>query len=309
MEEILEKEEEVTEEIQEEEVVEDPETPADNEPEEEVEEWMKDGDDADQTDDSVPLHTHIRTKQKLKGRISDRDTEIERLKAENERLKAESKPIELPKRPRKDDFESDDDYEAALDKYEEQKEEIKFKQFQQTQNIQANQEKIQQRINQAVDSHYERADKLLESSGISTEAFQKSDQTIREAVESIRPKQGDLIVDQFISRLGEGSEKIMFRIGRSKALLGEFIGCLANDPSGLDAATFLGTQKAILLNSTKRKSNAPPPDTQINGDQTAGQKERILKKRYDDAHKKGEGQKAWNAKKEAKGLGIDTSKW
>jgi hypothetical protein len=149
----------------------------------------------------------------------------------------------------------------------------------------------------------------LESSGITPDAFKASDQKIREAVESIRPKQGDGIVDQFISRLGEGSEKVMFRLGRSKALLGEFIGLLANDPSGLDAATFLGEQKVILLNTGKRKSGAPVPDTQLNGDETAGQKEKILKKRYQEAHKKGNGQEAWNAKRQAKAAGVNTSGW
>jgi hypothetical protein len=101
----------------------------------------------------------------------------------------------------------------------------------------------------------------------------------------------------------------MFRLGRSKALLGQFVGLLANDPSGLDAATFLGEQKARLTGTTKRPSSAPPPDTQIDGDVSGGQKESLLKKRYQDAHKKGEGQTAWNVKKEAKKAGYDVSKW
>lgn len=292
-------------------IVDDSEISDDDETQDEVEEWMKEGDDdSDQKDEMVPLHAHIKAKRKLKGRISEKDEELERLKAENERLKADrSKPLELPKRPRRDDFEDDEKYEDALDKYEIEKYELKFQQLQQTQDLRTSQEKAAQRISQAVDAHYSEAEKLLETSGISADAFKASDQTVREAVENIRPKQGDIIVDQFIARLGKGSEKVFFRLGRSKALLGEFIAALAGDPSGLDAATFLGTQKALLLNTKGGKSKAPSPDVQINGDTTAGQKEKLLKKRYDDAHKKGDGQKAWNAKKEAKTAGIDTSKW
>jgi len=285
---------------------------SDGDDEPQTEEWMKtDDDESDQTGtDVVPLHAHIKAKRKLKGRISERDDEIQRLKEENERLKAHNqKPVELPKRPRRDDFDSDEDYEKAFDEYEEKKDQAKFQQFQRTQSIESSQRKAAERIETAVNSHYDRAEKLLESSGISEEAFRAADQSVREAVDAIRPKQGDLIVDQFIARLGEGSEKVIFRLGRSKALRGEFIALLADDPSGLDAATFLGQQKAILLNTKTRLSGAPPPDTQINGDQGAGQKGKALKKRYQDAHKKGEGQAAWNAKKEAKSQGIDTSDW
>lgn len=285
----------------------------DDKSEEEVEEWMRDGDDeTDQTGlESIPLHAHIRAKRKLKGRISEKDGEIESLKVEIEKLKS-AKPtdkLELPKRPRRDAFETDDEYEDALDKYEDEKDNIKFNQLQQSSNIRSSQEKAAKRIEHAVDTHYERAGKLLESSGITAEAFKAADQSVREAVETIMPKMGDAVVDQFISRLGEGSEKVFFRLGRSKALMGEFIGLLASDPSGLDAATFLGQQKAMLLNTTKRKSNAPSPDTQLSGGESAGEKGGVLKRRYQEAHKKGKGQEAWNAKREAKAAGIDVSGW
>lgn len=275
------------------------------------EEWMREGDEPSQGgEETVPLHSHIKAKRKLKGKISELDEEVERLKNENAQLKSQkAEPIEFPKRPRRGDFEFDDDYEDAMDVYEEKKDNLKFQQLQRTQSLEESQKRIKDRIEKGVDEHYARAESLLESSGITPDAFKASDQKIREAVESIRPKQGDGIVDQFISRLGEGSEKVMFRLGRSKALLGEFIGLLANDPSGLDAATFLGEQKAILLNTGKRKSGAPVPDTQLNGDETAGQKEKILKKRYQEAHKKGNGQEAWNAKRQAKAAGVNTSGW
>lgn len=276
----------------------------------EEEEWMKEDDESDQTDETVPLRKLIKTRRKFQGRLSERDEEIEALKTKVSELEAgKSKPLELPKRPRRADFEDEDAYEAELDKYEEEKDDIKFRQLQQTNDLRSSQEKTVKKIETAVNAHYDRAEDLKKSSGITAEAFQAADLAVREAVEAIRPKQGDAIVDQFVARLGKGSEKVFYKLGRSKALRGEFIALLAEDPSGLDAATFLGEQKALLINTKRKASNAPPPDTQLKGDETAGQKEKALKKRYSEAHKEGDGQKAWNAKKEAKAAGIDTSKW
>lgn len=282
------------------------------EPQAEVEEWMKEGDEADQTDSEfVPLHAHIKAKRKLKGRLSEKDSEIETLKAKVAELEGRQKGdvVQLPKRPRMADYEDMGEYEDALDKYEEQKEDLRYTHFQRASTLQQSQVAAQRKTEQAVDAHYERADKLLKSSGISPDAFKASDQAVREAVESIRAKQGDIIVDQLISRLGEGSEKVMFRLGRSKALLGEFISLLAGDPTGLDAATFLGTQKALLLNARPKLSSAPAPDTQVNGDEAGTGKERSFRKKYDEAHKNKNGQKAWEIKKQAKAAGIDTRDW
>jgi hypothetical protein len=162
----------------------------------------------------------------------------------------------------------------------------------------------------AVDEHYERVDKLLTDSGISPEVYKAADQKVREAVESLMPKQGDLVVDQMIAHLGEGSDKVMYYLGRNKGALGEFERLLIKDPSGIRAAVFLGTQKERLSGTPKKmKSAASPPANEIKGDANTGTKGKAFKKRYDAAHEKNNMQAAYNAKKEAKAAGVDTKEW
>ena len=278
---------------------------------EEIEAWMADDDETEQTDsDLMPVSAHIRAKRKLKGRISDQTDEIERLKTENEQLKAKTTPKnERPVRPRRDDFDDDEQYEAALDNYEDERDTFLLGRATQETSVRENQQKTQQNITKAVDSHYDRAEKLLESAGISAENYKQADLEVRQSVESIRKGQGDQVVDYMISLLGDGSEKVMYKLGRSKALRGEFLSALIEDPSGLKAAAFLGHQKATLLNTTKRKSNTPPPETDINGDEKATAQAGSLKRKYDEAHKRGNTQTAFDLKREAKQAGVDTSKW
>lgn len=285
-----------------------------------VESWMEEeGEGSERTgSDVVPLHAHVKAKKKLRGTINEQKDEIDKLRDENEALKAKDtsggdpQKLKLPKRPRRDDFDSDDEFEGALDKYEDEKDEIKFNKLSQNQNLNASRIKAKKALDQSVDDHYERAEKLLESSGISEEAFRSADTTLRQTIDSVAPKRGDIIADQMISILGEGSEKVFYKLGnpKNKGLRGELISILASDPSGLKLATFLGEQKALLSNSTKRRiSKAPIPDDQLNGDESSTNKERVLKKQYQTAHKKGDGSAAWKARRAAKKLKIDVSKW
>ena len=112
-----------------------------------------------------------------------------------------------------------------------------------------------------------------------------------------------------ISLLGTGSEKVMYKLGRSKALRGELITLLIEDPHGLRATAFLGEQRAKISLTTRRTSNAPPPGDDIVGDAVSSNKERAFKKTYDKAHSGGNAQAAYNAKKAARDSGVDTSKW
>jgi hypothetical protein len=150
---------------------------------------------------------------------------------------------------------------------------------------------------------------LLKESGISPEVYQKTDRTLREAVEAIRPNQGDLTVDYMISVLGEGSEKVMYHLGVNKAARGEFIALLAEDPGGLKASLYLGQKKAQLINTKKGISRAKAPPSDVQGDTSTSPNAVALKRKYDAAHKKNKGQAAYNIKKEAKKAGVDTSKW
>ena len=305
-------EDEVIEEELEEEIIEE-ELGEDGKPIKIEEDWMKEEDDDQTLSDTMPVSAHIRAKRKLKGRIGEKDSEIENLKEEVKKLKEQGSvpPIknEVLIRPKEGDYESLEAYHTALDEYEDKRIESKLSVTQGRNQLQEIQSKAIKQLEDNVDKHYVRADKLIEDSGISAETYKQSDEAIRNAVETVRPGQGNLIVDQMISVLGEGSEKVMYKLGRSKALRGELITLLSENTNGLKAIAFLGEQKAKLLNTKRRKSNAPAPTNEISGDATSSTKERVFKKKYDDAHGKHNSQAAYNAKKEAKAAGIDTSKW
>lgn len=311
---LAEKEEILEEEPQEnleEEVIEE-ELGEDGKPVEKVDDWMKEDDDQTLSD-VMPVSAHIRAKRKLKGRIEEKDSEIENLKKEVDDLKKQ-RSVSTPKdetliRPKESDYESVEAYQTALDEYEDKRLDSKFSVVQGRKQLQETQTKAIQQLNKAVDEHYLRADKLIEISGISAETYKQSDEAVRNALEAVRPGQGNIITDQIIAILGDGSEKLIYKLGRSKALRGEFITLLSEDPHGLKAMAFLGEQKAKLLNTTRRKSNAPAPSNEINGDTTSSNKERGFRKKYDEAHSKGNSQAAYTAKKEAKAAGINTSKW
>jgi uncharacterized membrane-anchored protein YhcB (DUF1043 family) len=175
---------------------------------------------------------------------------------------------------------------------------------------QSEQQKQQlQRFQQDVDAHYERAAQLAQKHGIKPEVYQQTDLDVRSAVESIRPNQGDAIIDGLIAQLGEGSEKVMYHLGRNPAKLAEFKNQLASDPSGLKAAVYLGQLKGAALSPPKKASNAPKPPTQITGDSSRSPSGSALQKKYLAADKKGDHQAAYNARKAAKAQGIDVSNW
>jgi len=277
-----------------------------------VEDWMKD--DGEQTpDDVMPVSAHIRAKRKLKGRIEGKNTEIEELRKEIEDLKKQklTPPLrdETLVRPKEGDYESIEAYYTALEEYEDKRIDSKLSVVHGQRQLRDTQTKAIEKLNKAVDDHYVRADKLVKESGISAETYKQSDEAIRNAIEAVRPGQGNIIVDQMISLLGEGSEKVMYKLGRSNALRGELITLLTEDPHGLRATAFLGEQRAKLLLTKRRTSNAPTPASEINGDSTSSNKERVFKKKYEAAHAKGSAQAAYNAKKDARAAGVDTSKW
>jgi hypothetical protein len=275
--------------------------------------WMKEDDDSQALSDTMPISAHIRAKRKLKGKIGEKDSEIEELRKEIQELKSQRQVIP-PKgrtlvRPNRDAFDTMEEYEAALDEYEDKRIESKLSVVQGQNQSRVAQTNAMNKLNAAVDGHYLRADKLITESGISAETYKQADEVVRNAVEAVRPGFGNIIVDQVISILGEGSEKVLYKIGRSKALRGELITLLSEDPHGLRATAFLGEMKAKLSLTTKRKSNAPPPSSETNGDSVTSSSERVFRKKYDSAHNSGNSQAAYNAKKAAKAAGVDTSSW
>ncbi len=284
----------------------------------EIEAWMEEEEEQDSS--GVPLGAHIKMKNKLKGRLSDQkaesEIELDKLRAENAALKAgtaktqSQAPTARPKRPRTGDFDTDEAFERAMDVYEDDLYELRSKRSEQTRTIKTTQKQAQDALSQSVDDHYTRAATLQESKGIDPTIFSRADNTVRSAIEAIRPGQGDLLTDQLIQTLEEGSEMVMYNLGVNKSRRGELISALASDPSGLKAVAYVAGLKSDLIRNTKpKRSRAPKPPTDTGGDQAPNTKSGAIKRKYDEAHKKNKGQEAYNLKKEAKKAGVDVSSW
>jgi hypothetical protein len=272
--------------------------------------------EGDQKPSDVPVSTHIRMKQKLKGRLADSNDEVERLRKENETLKSgittQTPPTlkELPKRPKEDDFETLQEHDEALVKYDDDMLQIRLDTANKKTEIKNAQVRAKENLNQAVDAHYERAAKLIQDNNIDTEVYKKADLIVRETIEASRPGMGDIIADQIINIMGEGSEKVLYFLGRNKKALDKFKSLLTDDPSGLKASLFLGQQKERLLTTKQKTSKAPPPDDDVHGDATpSSSKGKAFLKHRKAALKKGDIQAAYDAKKNAKAAGIDVSTW
>ena len=263
--------------------------------------------DIDKEDEveGAPADTHLRIKQKPK----ERDSEIEDLRRKVNELqegRASAAPILKDlKKPNEDDFQTTEEYEAAVEKYEEDK----FNRLNSRMQAEEKQRQAKEARAAAVDSHYKRASEFVAKYGIAPEKYQKADESLRKAVDAVLPDQGELVADHLISLLGDGSEKVMFRIGAKPEVLREFQALLMEDKTGLKASMFLGRQLELITNPKKRTSKAPPPGRQLKGDAAPNANAAALKKSYQEAHKKGDSQKAYNAKKQARAAGINVSAW
>ena len=277
--------------------------------EKEVELWQQE-ESEEQEEGTVPVGSHIKMKDKLKGRISQRDEEIDKLRREVEDLKTNrSKPTEQPKMPNEEDFEENSDYRKSLETYYQDLARFNFEQVEVEKKKKESYSKAKENLDREVDNHYERVAQLVESSGMSSEIFKKADTAVREAVDAIIPKQGDIVVDHYISILGEGSEKVLTFIGRNPKELAVFQSMIASDSTGMKAMAYLGQQKERLTNPQKRRTSAPAPAADAKGDESVSQQGSALKRKYDKAHKSGSMQQAFDIKRQARKDGVDTSSW
>lgn len=286
--------------------------------EEALETWMQTESESDET--VVPVSVLAKVRGKLKGTVREQGSEIEELKAEIERLKNPQQPTQQPQtnqtppRPTLEQFDYDNEaYDAAIDEWQ-------LKRFQAIQANEQQQSKVSQQqeaqlkqIEQATNSHYERAQKLVETGVISADAYNQADTAVRTAFEHVFPNQGDSVTDAVISQLnslGDGSEKVMFHLGRNPTALNELKSRLTSDPTGMQAMAYLGTLHAkATLAPTKKVSQAPKPATQLRGEENTSSAATPLRKKYRAAHKSGNPQDAFNIKREARMKGFDTSSW
>jgi hypothetical protein len=275
----------------------------------EVEAWMQEEDQTAAEESEGEKPKKLNTKQKLRGEVKEANLENERLQAEIDALKRGQAPaaVTVAKRPRLNDFDSDELYEDAMDKWEEEKTTATFQTLETKRDVTARQQQHRQVLTDAVDAHYERAQELVTKHSINPEVYQKADATVRQSIEAVAPGQGEVIVNQLISLVGKGSEKVMYHLGVNKAALNELRAILQDDPSGLKAAAFIGQKKAEITGPKHKLTSAPKPVAQINGETVA--KPSASKKAYDKAHKEGRGQDAFDIKGEARKAGVDTSSW
>lgn len=272
----------------------------------EVEAWLQTDDEAAENGEEAqpePYKKPSRT-QKLRARLEGANDELETLRQEVANLK-KGQTAEVAgslKRPDRDDFDTDAEYDVAYDDYRDKKDDARDsargQQARTQQHVQAQSAKV--------DAHYERGTKLVEEHAISPEVYQASDLALRTAAETERPGHGEAIINDMISRLGEGSEKTLFFIGRNKPLLNEFRSLLKDDPSGLDALVFVVKQGEKANGTKKSISQATKPVAQIKGETVTAPASR---KAYDKAHKEGRGQDAFNIMSEARKSGVDTKAW
>ena len=255
-------------------------------------------------------------KTKLRARLDrQHGSEVDELKArisDLEKPNSNGTPAALSKPTREQFYDTDDPDEAYVDALTDYKISV-ANANQQAQNAstetsrkQADQLTV---INKGVDAHYLRAAELSEKSGISAEVYQSSDLVVRQMIDELYPNAGDAITDALISKLGDGSEKVLYNLGVNKTRLNELREHLVDDPSGVGAAMYLGSLRSTLTNPRKRKTNAPKPAPNISGDKTSNSQHRALLNKYTSAHKSGDVQAAFNAKREAKKQGADTSTW
>ena len=277
-----------------------------------VEEWMK-TDEGDKPE-GVPTATHIRIKEKLKTRVAEKDSEIEALKQKiavlEQGVQRKAQPHKEPlERPKRVDFGNDDAYYEAIDVYQDRMLEDRYARLNAQQTQKSRQKRAMQTVEQSVDAHYERAAKLLEETGISDELYKNADISVRKAVSDVLGTGGDAITDQLIATIGEGSEKVLYYVGNNRTALDRFRSLLSSDPTGLQAAMFLGEQKNRLNKPGRMQSTAPAPSRELPGGDVPVVGAGELQKRYNTAVKKGDINGQINAKLDARRNGVDTSAW
>lgn len=291
--------------------------PEESESEETLEAWQQ----SEESEDSQSGKTgfvpnsgakELRLRAKaLKKELGESQSEVEKLRQELEQLKSgqfqqSQQPQEL-KRPRLEDFDYDEEaHGKALDDYYDKRAELKQSQFsQQSQQAQAIQAQ-QQAQEDAVNKHYQAAERLIQSHGIDEKKYQDADGLVRSTAESVMPGQGDAVVDSLIANLvniGEGSEKVMYYLGNNASELTRFKSTLKDNSRGLQTSMFLGRLLEKVTKPIREKSNAPKPQKQLKGDSS------ITSSMYKRWSKSTDVSERVKLKREAAKAGEDVSKW
>jgi hypothetical protein len=303
----------------------------DGEDKPELEPWQL-TDEAEASEDDrktgfVPNHEAAKRRkqaQALKGELSEAKTENEELLARLAALESgTAKPppqqqvaTESIKPKREDFYEHDDPDEAFTDALVDWKldksfsaQSTKTQQSEQLANQTRNQEAQQQVIQKSLDDHYGRAAELVADGKVSGESYKNADRMVRMSMDNIVKGRGDVLTDALISTLnslGKGSEKVIYQLGVNPLKLQELQSKLIADPSGLTASAYLGQLQSQIQTPGKRRSQAPAPGEDVNGEGGSGGKGGTMQKQY---AKSNDPSERVSMKRKAKANGIDVSNW
>jgi hypothetical protein len=284
---------------------------------EEGEEDQESNPDSNSTAASIRRATQLREAKKFQGRL---DAEANKAKAEAERaakLEAEVarlKAIAVQQEPMRpfpvrDDFATEEEYEIAKQEHAIAVVDARREAKARADEVAARNLEEKRRIEEAVTDHYARAAELAKKSGIKEEDYQSADKTVRGEIDLVMPGMGDAVTDALISRLGKGSEKVMYSLGRNRERRATLSSLLKSDPSGISAAMWLGELKRTLSNPAPITSKSPEPMPNVHQGKphvSVGDK---LKKQWEAAQAKGDVQKAWDIKVQAKAQKVNVAAW
>jgi hypothetical protein len=259
------------------------------------------------------LKALLATKKRNKEREEALAAELEQARRELERFKSQSitQPDDIGDEPQEWDFETDTEYRAAKKAYRAKEYQTYSRLEREETQRQGAEQRERENVSKALDGHLERADRLIKESGISPEVYAAADTAFRNSVETIMPGRGSAVVDVLISRIGEGSEKVSYYLGRNETARAKFLALMMEDPKGIKASIFLGEQKARLTGAINKQktSKAPPPAPDVTNGRVATDSAADYKKAYQAASKKDDFQSMLDAKRAARSKGIDVSNW
>lgn len=269
---------------------------------EEVPAWMLEEEaDPQISAETVPLSALM--KQKHKGR--EKDAEIEELKkqlTEQRQAPQGQQPAERPKMPRDKDFDTDDDFEAAMEQF--HYDVANFNASASSTSMVAQQQetaRVQAR-DTAVNGFIERADAVVVKHKIKPEIYKGALDNVQGIIENAFQHLGGNAFPEFLSKLEDGDETTLYQIGRNKGQQDKLASLLRDDPSGIKAFQHIARLTGKNLGAKTKTSLAPKPAAKAKGDTNAvPANETAWRKKYDKA---AEGQERYNVKQAAKAAGV-----
>jgi small-conductance mechanosensitive channel len=292
--------------------VDSPETTEGEATEEPTEDWLKEdsAEEEKKQSDLVPAAVLAETRRKLRGQVSEKDAEIQRLKSELDQVKAspastsaQDLDLEVAVEPWEYDGDNYGRYKAELDARNARKiMQAESARAQQAQQIEQQQREIAEQFNQ----HYDRVEALVASGKITVEKYKAAEANVLEKLDQMTGA-GEAVMKKFVASIGAGSEKVIIHLGTNGTAQQRLEQELKRDPSGIAAAIYLGglREKFNSAPATKPKT-APAPDVALKGKAPASSSHY---KAYEKAVAKDDPTAMLEAKRAARGAGIDTSKW